>query len=93
MDRGAFDATVRGRSEDVQADAEARVVEADLGQDAGLGERREPTVLVLDAPDQRRVRAVRVPVPVLGEQAAGADDAALRGSRPREDLGAGVDGS
>ena len=54
------------------------VVEADLGQDARLGERREPAVLVLDDPDDGAGRGVRMPVPVLGEQPARADHRALR---------------
>ncbi len=54
VDRGAVEPAVRRRVEHVQADAEAGVVEADLGQDARLGERREPAVLVLDDPDDGR---------------------------------------
>ena len=82
VDRRAVEPAVRRRVEHVQADAEAGVVEADLGQHARLGERREPAVLVLDDPDDGAGRGVRMPVPVLGEQPARADHRALRRPRP-----------
>ncbi len=91
VDRRAVQAAVGRRGEQVQADAEARVVEADLGQHAGLGERREPAVALLHDPDHGRGREVRVPVPVLGQQPARADDGAFGRPGAGEDLGARVD--
>ena len=78
--------------QEVQADAEARVVEADLGQDAGLGQRREPAVAACSTIQitvecasasgcQSQFCASRPPPPTTLHSSA----------RAGEDLGAGVD--
>ena len=99
VDRHPADAAVGRGGEDVQTEGDATAVEADLGEDPGLGERGEPGPVRLDhGPDDQPVRHVGMPIPVLGQQrpvrAAGGADAdhrALRSGRAGEDLGAGVD--
>ena len=104
VDRRAARSAVVGRGEEVDRARESGRVHADLGQDAGLGQRAQPPAAgPAHAPEDPRRREVGVEVPVLREQAAAparaparhADHGALGGrarvAAAREQLGARVD--
>ena len=62
-------AVLRAR-EEVQAAGDTGAVAAQLGQDAGLGGRREPLLAAMDGPDHGCAREVRMPVPGLRQRGA-----------------------
>jgi hypothetical protein len=79
--------------EDVERHGDAARRDADLGQDAGLGHRREAAALHRRRPDHAALGRVGVPVPVLREPGAGPAGAAAdrRALGEREELGAAVE--
>ena len=91
VDRRAGRDRRRGRAQQVQADAEAGVVEADLGQHAGLGQRREPAAVRARRSRSRSSRAGPGASPSSARAGRRRRPRSIRRARAGQDLGAGVD--